>query len=93
MESTDAFCLTFDGKPIAILRKPEFYEHRKVERCARTFGFVDPRHPTVKLIMDSGDWLVGGDLEVFEPIKYNDGLDEYRLTPLQLRQKFYNMKV
>ncbi len=40
------------------------------------------------MIMDSGDWLCGGDLEVLERIKWNDGLDQYRLTPNELRAKF-----
>ncbi len=38
--------------------------------------------------MSSGDWLVGGDLHVFEPITWNDGLDQYRLSPRQLRAEF-----
>ncbi len=38
--------------------------------------------------MSSGDWLVGGDLHVIEPIKWNDGLDKYRLSPRQLRAEF-----
>lgn len=41
--------------------------------------------------MESGDWLAGGDLLVLERIKWNDGLDQYRLTPLELRQKFKEM--
>ena len=45
------------------------------------------------MIYDSGDWLVGGDLEVLERIKWNDGLDEYRLTPNELRAKFRQMNV
>lgn len=40
------------------------------------------------MIYESGDWLIGGELEVFDSIKWNDGLDAYRLTPNQLRQKF-----
>ena len=31
---------------------------------------------------------MGGDLEVLKPIKYNDGLDQYRLSPAQLRKIF-----
>lgn len=42
----------------------------------------------LKLINESGDWLVGGDLEVLERIKWHDGLDCYRLTPNELRAKF-----
>ena len=43
------------------------------------------------MIHDSGDWLVGGDLEVLERIRWDDGLDQYRLTPNELRQKFKEM--
>lgn len=45
------------------------------------------------MIYESGDWLVGGDLEVFERICWNDGLDEYRLTPKELRERFKKLKV
>jgi 3'-phosphoadenosine 5'-phosphosulfate synthase len=45
------------------------------------------------MINESGDWLVGGDLEVLERIRWNDGLDEYRRTPLELRARFREMKV
>ena len=45
------------------------------------------------MIFESGDWLVGGDLEVIERITWGDGLDEYRLTPNELRAKFRQMNV
>ena len=41
-----------------------------------------------QMILASGEWLVGGDLEVLGRITWDDGLDEYRLTPKQLREKF-----
>lgn len=44
------------------------------------------------MVMESGDWLVGGDLDVIERIRWNDGLDQYRLTPNELREKFTEMK-
>ncbi|CAF4488458.1 unnamed protein product, partial [Didymodactylos carnosus] len=84
--------LYFNEKPVAILRKPEYYEHRKEERCSRVFGMYDAGHPHIKMIMDSGDWLIGGDLEVFERIRWNDGLDHFRLTPNELRQRFRDIK-
>ena len=40
------------------------------------------------MVLDAGDWLVGGDLVVPERIKWNDGLDKYRLTPNELRREF-----
>lgn len=45
------------------------------------------------MIMESGDWLIGGDLEVLERIRWNDGLDQFRLTPNELRQRFREMRV
>lgn len=47
----------------------------------------------LQMINESGDWLVGGDLEVLQRIRWDDGLDQYRLTPLELRAKFREMKV
>ena len=47
----------------------------------------------VQMIYDSGDWLCGGDLEVLERIYWNDGLDQYRLTPNELRAVFKSMNV
>ncbi|EEB20057.1 adenylsulfate kinase, putative [Pediculus humanus corporis] len=87
-----AVLLVHESKPVAILRNPEVFPHRKEERCSRQFGTNHKGHPYIKMIYESGDWLIGGDLEVLERIKWNDGLDEYRLTPNQLKAKFKDMK-
>lgn len=86
-----AITLTHKGRKVAVLKDPEFFPHVKEERCARQFGTADTGHPTVDMIMKSGDWCIGGDLEVLEQIRWNDGLDQYRLTPLELRQRFHDM--
>jgi len=77
-----------DGQVVAVMLNPQVYEHRKEERAGRTFGLTHPGHPYVKMIMQSGDWLVGGKLQVLRPIRYKDGLDDYRQTPNQLRARF-----
>lgn len=86
-----AICLQYEGRSIAILRRPEFYPHRKEERASKVWGTSNPGHPAIKMVMESGDWLVGGDLEVLERIKWNDGLDEWRLTPKEIRQRLRDM--
>ncbi|XP_033121333.1 bifunctional 3'-phosphoadenosine 5'-phosphosulfate synthase-like isoform X1 [Anneissia japonica] len=91
LEKTEAFALAYEGKRLAILRTPEFYEHRKEERCCRQWGTNHPDHPYIKMVHESGDWLAGGDIEVLEKITWNDGLEEYRLTPNQLRAKFHEI--
>lgn len=92
LEGHSAITLSYEGQALAILRRPEFYPHRKEERCARQFGTTDIRHPYVKIIYDSGDWLVGGDIQVLEKIRWNDGLDNYRLTPNEIRERCRKMK-
>ncbi|XP_073970867.1 3'-phosphoadenosine 5'-phosphosulfate synthase isoform X2 [Rhodnius prolixus] len=83
--------LQFKGKIVAVLRDPQFYPHRKEERICRQFGTSHPDHPYIKMINASGDFLVGGTLEVLGRIRWNDGLDEYRLTPSELKAKFKQM--
>ncbi|TRY63834.1 hypothetical protein TCAL_00438 [Tigriopus californicus] len=91
LEGCDALALTRKGQVLAVLRRPDIFKHNKEERCARTFGTTHSEHPMIKMILNSGDYLIGGDLEVLERIKWNDGLDAYRLTPNELRERFRNL--
>ncbi|KAK9129550.1 hypothetical protein Sjap_010037 [Stephania japonica] len=87
--SPDVALVGPNGDLVAILRSVEIYKHNKEERIARTWGTTAPGLPYVEeVIAPAGNWLIGGDLEVLEPIKYNDGLDHYRLSPRQLRKEF-----
>ncbi|NXK10175.1 PAPS1 synthase, partial [Herpetotheres cachinnans] len=91
LDGCTAIALVYEGRRVAILRNPEFYEHRKEERCARQWGTTCKEHPYIKMVMEQGNWFVGGDLQVLDRIYWNDGLDQYRLTPAELRQKFKEM--
>ncbi|XP_045463404.1 bifunctional 3'-phosphoadenosine 5'-phosphosulfate synthase isoform X1 [Harmonia axyridis] len=91
LEGCSAISLFHNNVCYAILRKPEFFPHRKEERVARQFGTTNKDHPHIKMIYEAGDWLVGGDLEVLQRIQWGDGLDKYRLTPNELRKKFKYM--
>ncbi|XP_047507199.1 bifunctional 3'-phosphoadenosine 5'-phosphosulfate synthase isoform X1 [Pieris napi] len=88
LTGSSAISLVYDGKTVAIIREPEFYPHRQKERCSRQFGIYHTGHPYIQMIAESGDWLVGGNLEVFGRVRWNDGLDAFRLTPNELREKF-----
>ncbi|XAR64183.1 Sulfate adenylyltransferase [Bertholletia excelsa] len=88
-ESPDVALVAPDGDLVGILRSIEIFKHNKEERIARTWGTTAPGLPYVQeVITPAGNWLIGGDLEVLKPIKYNDGLDNYRLSPQQLRKEF-----
>lgn len=87
--SPDVALVSPNGDYVAILRSIEIYKHNKEERIARTWGTTASGLPYVEeVIKPSGEWLIGGDLQVLEPIKYNDGLDHYRLSPRELRNEF-----
>jgi len=49
LESCSIIALCYNQKFVALLKKPQFYEHRKEERCARTFGTCDVNHPYIKV--------------------------------------------
>ncbi|GLU08080.1 hypothetical protein SLE2022_250060 [Rubroshorea leprosula] len=87
--STRVALVDSNDNPIAILSDIEIYKHPKEERIARTWGTTAPGLPYVEeAITNAGNWLIGGDLEVIEPIKYHDGLDRFRLSPAQLHEEF-----
>ncbi|KAJ9165989.1 hypothetical protein P3X46_020796 [Hevea brasiliensis] len=79
--SKNVALVTPDGDLIGILRR----------KNSKNVGYktTAPGLPYFEeCITPAGNWLIGGDLEVLKPIKYNDGLDHYRLSPQQLRKEF-----
>lgn len=50
LDGSAAVALEYQGSRVAILRKPEFYPHRKEERCARQWGTSCPQHPYIKVL-------------------------------------------
>jgi len=65
----------FEGKPkiaikcsaigsdavLAVIENPVFFDNRKEEICARTFGCMSQNHPKAQTIFAQGDFLVSGD--------------------------------
>lgn len=94
LKDQTSVCLVYQGKEIGYMTNISIFPHRKEERCARQFGLVHRQHPYQKFIFEEcGDWLIGGDVHVFEKITWNDGLDQYRLTPFEIIKKCQEMKV
>lgn len=63
LDGCTAFSLVYEGRRVAILRNPEFYEHRKEERCARQWGTTCKNHPYIKVRSKPSCGLCG-DLQV-----------------------------
>ena len=49
LDGVTAMALVYEGRRVAILRNPEFYAHRKEERCARQWGTTCKDHPYIKV--------------------------------------------
>jgi 3'-phosphoadenosine 5'-phosphosulfate synthase len=76
------------GQTVAILRNPEIYKNRKEEIVTRMYGAIDMDHPYIKHIYAGGDYLIGGEVELLDRIRYNDGLDKWRKTAAELMKEF-----
>jgi 3'-phosphoadenosine 5'-phosphosulfate synthase len=50
LKSSPIIALCYNKKLVAVLKKTEFYEHRKEERCARVFGTTNTEHPHIKVM-------------------------------------------
>ena len=77
------------GQTVAILRDPEIYSNRKEEIVTRMYGVIDMDHPYIKHIYNGGDYLIGGEVELLDRIRYNDGLDQWRKTATELMEEFH----
>ena len=59
------------GQPLAILRNPEIYANRVEETVSRIFGVIDRGHPYIEHLYNGGPWLIGGEVELLDRIKYD----------------------
>lgn len=72
---------------MAIIEEPEIFDNRKEEICAKTFGTHSQNHPKIGRIWQQGDHLISGaSMRFTSEIKFDDGMDQYRLTPAQVDQ-------
>jgi 3'-phosphoadenosine 5'-phosphosulfate synthase len=53
LKTSSTIALCYNGKLVALLKTPEFYEHRKEERCARVFGTTNTEHPHIKVLKEN----------------------------------------
>jgi sulfate adenylyltransferase len=73
--------------PLGVLLLKEIYSLDKEEEARLVYGTTDTEHPGVAYLYQSGDLLLGGEINLLEPIKHNSFL-KYRLSPSQTREFF-----
>ncbi len=72
---------------VAILHLQEKFIVNKEREAAFVFKTKDEKHPGVKYLMERGDVLLGGDIDVLNMPEHSN-FHEFRLTPLQTRHEF-----
>lgn len=78
-------CSAISDDVLAVIEEPEFYDNRKEEICTKTFGTRSVLHPKIERIQEQGEFLISGkSMRFTQHVKFDDGLDEYRLTPQQI---------
>jgi sulfate adenylyltransferase len=82
----DAVVLVRGGQPLAILHVADVYPLDRAVFAVQTFGTDDEGHPGVQRVTRMHDLLVGGRVELLNPVA--DAFGAYRLSPAETRVLF-----
>jgi len=80
-------CKSVSDDVLAVIEEPEFFDNRKEEITTKTFGTRSVNHPKIARMEKQGEFLISGKKMRFcQRIKYDDGLDKYRLLPAEIKK-------
>ncbi len=80
-----------DGTLLAVIDIQEIYPHDKTLEIPNVFGTEDEAHPGIKAVMDEGEWLVAGPIDVLTVTPRRETAEqftEHRLPPAATRKAF-----
>ncbi len=76
-------------RPLALMHIDEIYPYDKEREAREVYRTTDPAHPGVARLYAQGDYLLGGDIWVFDlPRAATEEFPELRYTPAQTRRLF-----
>ncbi len=78
--------LTYNDQTYAILNLEEIYRINKKDVVQRWFGTDDVKHPGVKKILEGGDFLLGGKIDLIK--RRDSAFKLHELIPKQTRRIF-----
>ena len=90
-EGQNAALQHHDGTLLAVMHIEQIYPHDKKLEIPNVFRTEDEAHPGVKEVIDEGNWLVAGPVDVITVTprhEQGEQFTEYRLSPAQTRQAF-----
>ncbi|RIK10801.1 MAG: sulfate adenylyltransferase [Acidobacteria bacterium] len=87
LSGEEEIALTYgDAGAIAIMRIEDVYKVDPVAECEAVFKSADPAHPGAKVVLEAGEYRIGGELQVLdEPAAPFPG---FPYTPTETRAEF-----
>ena len=78
--------IVHEGNSVAVIDIEDIYDYDAKSEAELTYGTTDDKHPGVAYLYSQAPHYVGGEVTVLENVFAHE-FSEYRLTPLQLRDK------
>ncbi len=75
-----------EGKLVAVLKDPQIFSYDKDFFAENVFGTKDKNHPGVDAVYKMGNYLVGGEIELFDNSR--DSFFNYNFSPKETRDYF-----
>jgi sulfate adenylyltransferase len=75
-----------DGQKFGKLHVHEIYEYNKQDMANAVYGTTDTNHPGVNRLFNMKEYLVGGEVEVFQMNEY-DEIQKFRMHPSETRSE------
>jgi len=75
-----------EGRAVAVIEVEDIFSYDASEEAEKTYRTSDDKHPGAAHLYAQGPVYVGGEVTVLENVFAHE-FAEYRLTPLQLREK------
>lgn len=87
ISNEEEIALTFASRgPVAILKIEDVFKVNPRDECEAVFKTADTAHPGARSVLESGEFRIGGELQVLdEPLPPFPG---YPYTPAQTREEF-----
>ena len=82
----DEITLTYDDKPIAIMKIEEIYGWDKGEYVRSVYKTDDPAHPGVAKTLKKKELLIGGKIDLIDHV--HNQFEKYTLWPIETRLLF-----
>ena len=86
MKDSGDVILYSDGQKFGKLHVHEIYEYNKQDMANAVYGTTDTNHPGVNRLFNMKEYLVGGEVEVFQMNEY-DEIQKFRMHPSETRSE------